>query len=96
METKQNRREFLGTVATVGAVIGVASVLRTEAAWAADTSDDVVAELGKVKDLNQKVPTYVKADFKDKDGNVVLSDKLYVRWEKTNDTTGQWVILSAI
>jgi Rieske Fe-S protein len=99
METKHNRREFLGAVATVGAVIGAASVLRSEAAWATDAAasgDKVIAELGKVKDLNQKVPTFVKAEFKDGDGNVVLADKLYVRWDKTNDTTGHWVILSAI
>jgi Rieske Fe-S protein len=94
METKQNRRQFLGTVAAVGTVIGTASLLRAEPAVAADAGQ-VVATLGKVKELNQEVPSFVKADFKDADGNVVLSDKLYVRWEKTGGNAGQWVILSA-
>lgn len=85
-----NRREFIQTMAAVGAVATAAGVLLPAFAQAAD---ELVAVLGKVKDLNEKGPVFVKADFKDAKGNIVLEDKLYVRWDKA---AGDWVILSAI
>jgi Rieske Fe-S protein len=88
---QQNRREFLGTVATATAVVGVATLLRPEAAAAEEM---VIAELGKAKDLNESTPVFVKADFKDAKGQVVESGaKFYVRWDKDASC---WVILSAI
>lgn len=90
MAHSPNRREFLGTMAAVGAVTAFALGADPEAAHAAD---ELVGVLGKVKDLNEKGPVFVKAEFKDAKGNVVSEDKFYVRWDKA---ASKWVILSAI
>jgi Rieske Fe-S protein len=88
---EQNRREFLGTVAVASAAVSTIGLLRPAAAVAAE---EVVAVLGKAKDLNESAPTFVKADFKDSKGQVVESGaKFYVRWDKG---ASKWVVLSAI
>lgn len=63
---------------------------------AADKDGIWEAELGKVKDLNEKEPTLVKAVFRDDDGVVMDVEKIFVRWERINSDTGRWVVLSAI
>ncbi len=65
-------------------------------AHAADKDGIWEAELGKVKDLNEKEPTLVKAVFRDDDGVVMDVEKVFVRWERINRDTGRWVVLSAI
>jgi Rieske Fe-S protein len=86
----QSRKEFLQTAAAVGtATFAVGLVSPSEA----NASDEVIAVLGKVKDLNEKGPVFVKASFKDAKGTVVEEDKLYVRWDKASN---QWIILHAI
>ncbi|MBN2080565.1 hypothetical protein JW859_00005 [bacterium] len=54
------------------------------------------AELGAVRDLNAGEPVLVKALFRDFDGNLMDVEKVYVRWEWINETTGRWIVLSGI
>ncbi|MCB1220101.1 MAG: Rieske 2Fe-2S domain-containing protein [Planctomycetales bacterium] len=53
------------------------------------------ADLGKVKDLNEKEPVLVKAVFLDSLGNQQEDEKIFVRWEKVNADTGRWIIKGA-
>lgn len=57
---------------------------------------DWVADLGKVRDLNDGEPVLVKAVFRDADDSIMDIEKVYVRWEWVNKTTGRWIVLSAI
>lgn len=93
MDGTSDRRQFLKTAAVIAAGTAVAAHLRPTAAIAKD--EPWVAVLGKVKDLNEKQPVLVKAQFKDADGNVVDAEKLYVRWEQ-HGKSGSWVVLSSI
>jgi cytochrome b6-f complex iron-sulfur subunit len=93
MDGKTNRREFLGTSALIALGAVAATQIPFGVVQAQDT--DWVATLGKVKDLNEKDPVLVKAQFKDTDGNVVGEDKLFVRWQKAGKS-GHWVVLSSI
>lgn len=93
MDGKQNRREFIGTSALIAAGAVLAGQLPLRPAQA--KGGDWVAELGKVKDLNEKDPVLVKAQFKDEDGNIVDEEKVYVRWQKTGKS-GRWVVLTSI
>lgn len=93
MFSKGDRREFLRTSAMLTAGAVLASQLTPHTAHAADA--DWVAVLGKVKDLNEKDPTLIKAQFKDDSGAVVHEEKVYVRWQKQGKT-GHWVVLSSI
>jgi len=54
------------------------------------------AELGAVRDLNDGEPVLVKALFRDFDDNLMAVEKVYVRWEWVNETTGRWIVLSGI
>jgi Rieske Fe-S protein len=54
-----------------------------------------IAVLGKIKDLNEKEPVLVKADFLDSLETAQETEKLFVRWEKINADTGRWIVLSA-
>ena len=62
----------------------------------ADADDtELIAVLGKIKDLNEKDPQLVRAEFKDQNGVVVEEEKLYVRWERSHKDQGRWIVLSA-
>jgi Rieske Fe-S protein len=90
-----SRREFLLQCAAASTVAaGIAAGFRPRLAHAQDDTD-LVAVLGPVKDLNEKEPVLVKAQFKDSAGNIMEEEKIYVRWEKHGDS-GKWVVLSAI
>jgi len=89
MRIALTRRKFLGAGA---AVVGALAMSRIAQA-APDKADDAVAELGNVKDLNEKEPQLVNAQFKDKDGKLVAEKKVYVRWDAGSKC---WVVLSAI
>lgn len=93
MDETTNRREFLriGAMATAGAII--ASQIPLGKAQA--KGEEWVAVLGKVKDLNEKDPVLIKAQFKDADGNAMHEEKLYVRWQQQGKS-GRWVVLSSI
>jgi Rieske Fe-S protein len=54
------------------------------------------ARLGKIKDLNEKEPTLVKAQFLDSEGRVMDEEKVFVRWEAVNKDAGRWIVLSAV
>jgi Rieske Fe-S protein len=90
---KSDRREFLRTSAVLTAAAALASQVTPALAQTKD--EDWIAVLGKVKDLNEKDPLLIKAQFKDAGGNVVHEEKIYVRWEKQG-RTGRWVVLSSI
>lgn len=98
--SKTDRREFIKCGALAGAAVAAGSVLGTRAARAQDKDNnatiDWIADLGKVKDLNEKDPVLVKAQFKDEEGTIVAEEKVFVRWEQINRSTGRWVVLSAI
>jgi menaquinol-cytochrome c reductase iron-sulfur subunit len=93
MDDRINRRDFLRTSAlvTTGAVLATQFTLRPALA----KDKDWIAVLGQVKDLNEKEPVLVKAQFKDVDGNLMQEEKLFVRWQKQGKT-GHWVVLSSI
>jgi Rieske Fe-S protein len=87
-----DRSEFLkatALLAAAGAIAlnGAGPVLAQAQGWEAN--------LGKVKDLNEKEPVLVKAQFKNAEGELMDEEKVYVRWEKINKSVGRWVILSA-
>jgi len=98
--SKTDRRKFIEccTLACAGAAAG--TILPRKPARAQDKdkdeTTDLVADLGKAKDLNEKDPVLVKAQFKDAEGTIVDEEKVYVRWEQINRNTGRWVVLSAI
>jgi len=96
--SKTDRREFIKRSALTTAVVAAGTSLANRNAWAQDDKEQTywIAELGKVKDLNEKEPVLVKAQFKDEEGTVVAEEKIFVRWEKINQNTGRWVVLSAI
>ena len=54
-----------------------------------------IATLGNIKDINEKEPVLVKAVFLDSLKNEQDSEKLFVRWEKINEDTGRWIVISA-
>lgn len=54
------------------------------------------AELGKVRDLNEKEPVLVKAYFYDEDDLLRDTEKVFVRWEQVNRKTGRWWVMSAV
>ena len=53
------------------------------------------ADLGSIKDLNEKEPVLVKATFKDSLGFDQDEEKIFVRWEKINQDTGRWIVKGA-
>lgn len=55
-----------------------------------------LAVLGKIKDLNEKEPVLVKAEFLDSLDTIQDTEKLFVRWEKINADTGRWIVISAV
>jgi Rieske Fe-S protein len=96
-----DRREFLQVAAGLVTASTLAGLATRGVALAQDTdqkSDKVywVATLGKVKDLNEKKPVLVKAEFKDDQGRVVDDEKIYVRWEYISKNKGRWIVLSSI
>ncbi len=93
MDDKTNRRDFLRTTALATAGVLIASQIPLGPAQA--KAADWIAVLGKVKDLNEKEPVLVKAQFKDADGNAMQEEKLYVRWQQQGKS-GRWVVLSSI
>ncbi len=87
-----NRCEFIkatALLASAGAlVLGGARVAHgQQTGWEAN--------LGKIKELNEKAPVLVKAKFMDSDGQLMEEKKVYVRWEKVNKNAGRWIVLSA-
>ena len=90
---KSDRRDFLRTSAVLTAAAAFATQVVPGQAQAKDA--DWVAVLGKVKDLNEKEPVLIKAQFKDATGGVVHEEKIYVRWQKQGKT-GHWVVISSI
>jgi Rieske Fe-S protein len=78
------------------AVLCTVCLLAMPCSWAADDGQVWIATLGKVKELNEKEPTLVKAQFRDDDGILMDVEKVFVRWERTGKDSGRWVILSAI
>lgn len=73
------------------------TLLPAGSALAADEATGMwVADLGAVRDLNEKEPVLVKALFHDEEDVLVDIEKVYVRWEKINKKTGEWIVLSAI
>lgn len=97
--SKTDRREFIKRSALTTAVVAAGTTLVGRNALAQDDKQEQtywVAVLGKVKDLNEKEPVLVKAEFKDADGTVVAEEKIFVRWERINREAGRWVVLSAI
>lgn len=55
-----------------------------------------IAELGDADDLCCDEPVLVKADFRDAEGNLMDTEKVFVRRERINKKTARWVVLSAI
>lgn len=88
-----NRREFLRTSAVLTAGAALVSQLAPGQAQAKD--EEWVAVLGKVKDLNEKDPSLIKAQFRDSSDSVVHEEKIFVRWQKQGKT-GHWVVISSI
>ena len=85
----------IGAAALAGAA-AVPARAQEEDAGDEDAAGLWVAELGKVKDLNEKEPVLIKAEFKDKDGALLDTEKIFVRWERIRRDEGRWVVLSAI
>jgi Rieske Fe-S protein len=94
MSDKIGRCEFL-KAAALTAVAASAFTFNPLAAARAEEDAAWEAVLGKVKDLNEKAPTLVKAQFKDADGNVMEEEKVFVRWDQINKNAGRWIVLSA-
>lgn len=98
--SKTDRRDFIRNSALTGAVVATGSLLGGRAARAQEKGQDEpavwTADLGKVRELNEKHPVLVKALFKDEEGTVVAEEKIFVRWEKINEYAGRWIVLSAI
>lgn len=96
MSEKIDRNEFIkasALLASAGAmVLGGAKLAHSQEE---DAKPVWEANLGKIKELNEKEPTLVKAKFFDADGVMMDEEKLYVRWEKINKNIGRWIILSA-
>lgn len=89
--SKITRRQFICSTAVAGAAMaafGNRAMAQSKETW--------IAELGKVKDLNEKAPVLVKALFKNEDGVVMEEEKIYVRWVRINENAGRWVVLSSI
>jgi Rieske Fe-S protein len=98
MSEKIGRSEFLKAVALTAVAAGALTLSPVGVARAqekAASKNEWEAALGKVKDLNEKAPVLVKAQFKDADGNLMEEEKVFVRWDKINKNTGRWVVLSA-
>jgi len=98
------RNAGLCRVRAAGLLLAVLALLASTA-WAGsdekvDAEDQYngnwVADLGAVRDLNDGDPVLVKAVFRDSDENIMDIEKVYVRWEWINKTTGRWIVLSAI
>jgi len=96
MAIDSNRREFIGICAAIAAGSMLAAGVRPQAACAQDKTKYLVATLGKIKDLNEKDPQLVKAEFLDDTGKVAEEEKLFVRWVRTGKNSGYWVVVSAI
>lgn len=96
MASDSSRREFLGVCAALAAGTALAAGLRPRPALAQNEDKYLVATLGKIKELNEKEPQLVKAEFLDENGKVAAEEKLYVRWVKSGRNSGYWVVLSAI
>jgi Rieske Fe-S protein len=90
MTHKTDRRTFIGTTAAIAAVTTLAPTLGHTAA------KEVIADLGKIDDLDSGEPILVNATFRDKDGKKVDEEKVYVRGIKSGSGTCTWVVLSAI
>jgi len=61
-----------------------------------DYGGNWVADLGDVPDLNDGDPVLVKAVFRDEEGTIMDIEKVYVRWDWVNKTSGRWIVFSAI
>lgn len=101
MADNVDRREFLQVTAGLVTVGTLSGLVAPAAVLAQDTKQKGekecwVATLGKVKDLNEKKPVLVKAEFKDGEGRVVDDEKVYVRWEYISKNKGRWIVLSSI
>lgn len=56
----------------------------------------ITAELGSAEKLADGVPHLIKAIFKDFEGNIVETEKVFARWIKINSLSGSWIVVSAI
>ena len=100
MSDTTDRRGF---IKSAGLLVAGAAALRALLPYRALAADAVkpdqghwVAVLGKVKDLNEKNPVMVKAQFKDEKGDVMDEEKIFVRWQKIGKDSGRWIVLTSI
>jgi Rieske Fe-S protein len=95
-----NRRGFLKAAGALAAGvaawrIGYPALAEAKKSQKADPKV-WIAVLGKVKDLNEKEPVLVKAQFMDSKDQPVHEEKLYVRWIRSGKDSGKWLVLSSI
>ena len=98
MKTKCCRRDFIKTSAGIAVV---AATTRHSFAKGKDEEVEVdesiiTAELGSSEKLADGVPHLIKAKFKDFEGNIVETEKVFARWVKINSLSGRWIVVSAI
>lgn len=99
MQDDRNSKWFNGSAARwlITLVTLAVIALPFSATGQEPAEDDAwIADLGKVKALNEVEPQLVKAQFHDSDGILMDIEKLYVSWEYVNKKTGTWLALSAI
>lgn len=100
MSDTTDRRNFMKSAGAVVAGVVALRALLPVSALAKDAvqadKNTWVAVLGKLKDLNEKNPVLVKAQFKDEKGNIAHEEKIYVRWQRIGKDNGRWIVLSSI
>jgi Rieske Fe-S protein len=102
MSDPTGRRSFLKAGAAVAAGLAAWRLFSPFGAAAQGkkqqkiVKDVWIAVLGKIKDLDEKEPTLIKAQFKDAKGELVAEEKLFVRWIRMGKELNKWIVLSSI
>lgn len=68
---------------------------KTDEDWKFDCGKYWVADLGEATDYSE-TPCLTIAHYKNNKGELMQDDKIYVRWERIDPKTKDWIILSAI